>query len=114
MPESRKRVKNIRSSKLTSGNPAKLSAEESRAAASRVSRTPAKVKDPVSPSWYAPLMVGIMTVGLLWVVITYLTGGEFPIPWFFANHRSDWLANGNLYIGFLSMFAGFLGLLRWH
>ncbi|ETJ05112.1 MAG: hypothetical protein Q605_AUC00546G0001, partial [Actinomyces urogenitalis DORA_12] len=26
---------------------------------------------------------------------------------------SDWLVNGNLYIGFLIIMAGFLGLLRW-
>ena len=25
----------------------------------------------------------------------------------------DWLFNGNLYIGFLIMMSGFLGLLRW-
>ena len=80
-----------------SGNPAKAAKaleEESRAAANRVSRTPTKVKDTASPRWYAPTMVTLMVIGLLWVVTTYLF-------------------NGNLYIGFLIMMSGFLGLLRW-
>lgn len=102
-----------------SGNPAKAAAaerermEESRAAANRVSRTPQKVKDVGSPRWYAPLMVGIMVVGLLWVVVTYLFQGRYPLPYFAAHHAGDWLANGNLYIGFVVMLVGFLGLMRW-
>lgn len=102
-----------------SGNPAKAAAAErerieaSRAAANRVSRTPQKVKDAGSPRWYAPLMVAIMIVGLLWVVITYLFQGQYPLPYFATHHAGDWLANGNLYIGFVVMLVGFLGLMRW-
>ena len=102
-----------------SGNPAKAAAAErerleaSRAAANRVSRVPTKVKETGSPRWYAPTMVGLMCVGLLWVVVTYLFKGQYPIPYFTAHHASDWLGNGNLYIGFLIIMAGFLGLLRW-
>lgn len=101
-----------------SGNPAKAAAErerleESRAAANRVSRTPQKVKDTSSPRWYAPTMVGLMIVGLLWVVTTYLFQGRYPLPYFVENHASTWLVNGNLYIGFAVMLLGFLGLLRW-
>ncbi|MCP6451451.1 cell division protein CrgA, partial [Klebsiella pneumoniae] len=58
-----------------SGNPAKAAKaleEESRAAANRVSRTPTKVKDTASPRWYAPTMVTLLVIGLLWVVTTYL------------------------------------------
>lgn len=102
-----------------SGNPAKAAAAErerletSRAAANRVSRTPTKVTDTGSPRWYAPTMVALMCVGLLWVVVTYLFKGQYPIPYFVTHHAGDWLINGNLYIGFLIMIAGFLGLLRW-
>ena len=99
-----------------SGNPAKAAKaleEESRAAANRVSRTPKKVKDTASPRWYAPTMVTLLVIGLLWVVTTYLFEGRYPLPYFAEHHATDWLFNGNLYIGFLIMMSGFLGLLRW-
>ena len=99
-----------------SGNPAKVAKvleEESCAAANRVSRTPTKVKDSASPRWYAPTMVTLMVIGLLWVVTTYLFNGLYPLPYFAKHHATDWLLNGNLYIGFLIMMSGFLGLLRW-
>ena len=99
-----------------SGNPAKAAKaleEESRAAANRVSRTPKKIKDTASPRWYAPTMVTLLVIGLLWVVATYLFGGRYPLPYFAEHHVGDWLYNGNLYIGFLIMLSGFLGLLRW-
>ena len=99
-----------------SGNPAKAAKaleEESRAAANRVSRTPTKVKDTASPRWYAPTMVTLMVIGLLWVVTTYLFNGQYPLPYFTKHHATDWLLNGNLYIGFLIMMSGFLGMLRW-
>ncbi|WP_103063237.1 cell division protein CrgA [Actinomyces qiguomingii] len=102
-----------------SGNPAKRAAaerermEESRAAANRVSRVPRKVKEKGSPRWYAPVMVAFLVTGLLWVVVTYLFKGSYPLPYFVENHASDWLVNGNLYVGFMIMLVGFLGLLRW-
>ena len=99
-----------------SGNPAKAAKaleEESRAAANRVSRTPKKIKDTASPRWYAPTMVTLLVIGLLWVVTTYLFEGRYPLPYFAEHHATDWLFNGNLYIGFLIMMSGFLGLLRW-
>ena len=99
-----------------SGNPAKAAKaleEESRAAANRVSRTPKKIKDTASPRWYAPTMVSLLVIGLLWVVTTYLFDGKYPLPYFTEHHMYDWLYNGNLYIGFLIMLSGFLGLLRW-
>ena len=99
-----------------SGNPAKAAKaleEESRAAANRVSRTPKKIKDTASPRWYAPTMVTLLVIGLLWVVTTYLFDGKYPLPYFTEHHMYDWLYNGNLYIGFLIMMSGFLGLLRW-
>lgn len=110
--EDRKRLARLK----RSGNPAKVAAaleEESRAAANRVSRTPRKIKDVGSPRWYAPAMVTLLITGLLWVVVTYLFKGQYPIPYFVAHHQTDWLVNGNLYVGFVIMMAGFLGLLNW-
>ena len=113
-----KRVRR-RKNPLRSGNPAKVAAERermqsSRAAANRVSRVPVKVKSLGSPRWYAPAMVTLMIIGLLWVVVTYLSKGQFPLPYFTQHYRAaDWRINGNLYVGFLIMMLGFLGLLRW-
>ena len=87
--------------------------QESRAAAARVSRSAVKVKDAGSPAWYAPVMVSVMVLGLLWVVVTYIFQGMYPIPWFVQHHSHDWLINGNLYVGFVLMLVGMLGLLNW-
>ena len=58
-------------------------------------------------------MVALMVIGLLWVVVTYLFKGMYPLPYFLDHHAADWLSNGNLYVGFIIMMVGFLGLLRW-
>ena len=76
-------------------------------------KTEKKSKDTASPRWYAPTMVTLLVIGLLWVVTTYLFQGKYPLPYFVEHHVGDWLFNGNLYIGFLIMMSGFLGLLRW-
>ena len=114
--DSKKSSSSSKKNPKRSGNPAKAAKaleEESRAAANRVSRTPKKIKDTASPRWYAPTMVTLLVIGLLWVVATYLFQGKYPLPYFVEHHGGDWLFNGNLYIGFLIMMSGFLGLLRW-
>lgn len=57
-----------------------------------------------SPSWWAPVMVTLMVVGLLCVVLTYLFKGDLPVPG---------LGNWNLAIGFVVMIVGFFMTLRW-
>ena len=32
-----------------------------------------------NPRWWAPVMVGLMVVGLIYIVVFYLTQQEFPI-----------------------------------
>ena len=117
-PKSSKKKSESPKNPRRSGNPAKAAAskkerQESRAAANRVSRVPVKVKRTGSPNWYAPTMVTLMVIGLLWVVATYLFQGKYPLPYFRSHHEHDWLANGNLYVGFIIMLLGCLGLLRW-
>ena len=56
-----------------------------------------------SPQWWAPVMVTLMIVGLVWVVITYLMGGRWPLP----------IGNYNLLIGIVFMMSGFLMTLKW-
>jgi hypothetical protein len=57
----------------------------------------AKAKQP-SPVWWAPVMVGLMVLGLVWVVVFYLSEGRFPI---------GAIGNWNLLIGFGLMLTGF-------
>ena len=58
-----------------------------------------------SPRWYAPLMVALMVLGLLWIVVYYVAGDHIPFmvglrPWNFA-------------IGFGAMVVGLVMSMRW-
>lgn len=57
-----------------------------------------------NPRWYVPVMLGLMVLGLLWIVVFYLTGGEYPVK--------QW-ANWNLGAGFGLIIAGFLMTTNW-
>lgn len=59
---------------------------------------------PMSPPWWAPTSVVIMCLGLLLVVVFYLSDGHYPVP----N-----IGNWNLAVGLGVSFGGFLMLLRW-
>jgi Cell division protein CrgA len=58
-----------------------------------------------SPPWFAALMVGLLLLGLAWVVCYYLTQAKYPIP---GIH--DW----NLAAGFGVLLVGFGMLTRWN
>ena len=57
-----------------------------------------------NPSWFVPVMLGFIVVGLLWVVVFYISGSMLPIesigPW-------------NIAIGFGIMFIGFIMTTKW-
>ena len=56
-----------------------------------------------NPSWYVPLFVGLMLIGLLWAVVYYLTS-DYPIP-----NIGAW----NLAIAFSILMVGFLMTMAW-
>ena len=60
--------------------------------------------DAPTPVWFKPLMLGFMLLGLLWVLVFYISGTLFPIPGI-----KEW----NLIIGFGIAFIGFLMTTRW-
>lgn len=66
--------------------------------------TPDPLAPKGNPSWYVPVMLGLMIIGLLWVVVHYLTQGEFPVK--------AW-GNWNLVAGFGFIIAGFLMTTNW-
>lgn len=53
---------------------------------------------------YKSVMFGLMILGLLWIVVWYITSGAWPIPA---------AGNGNIFIGFGLAMVGFLMTMRW-
>ncbi|ROS26212.1 cell division protein CrgA [Cellulomonas sp. PhB150] len=58
----------------------------------------------VNPPWFVPVMLGLMLVGLAWIVVTYLSQSQYPIPS---------LGSWNLAIGGVLIVAGFGMTTRW-
>ena len=69
-------------------------------------RTPVKVKS-AGPSHpiYVAVMLGVMLIGLAWLVVNYIAGAKIG---FMAD-----LGNWNFAIGFALMIAGLLMTMRW-
>ncbi|MBA3618252.1 MAG: cell division protein CrgA [Actinomycetota bacterium] len=55
-------------------------------------------------AWVAPVMVTLFLLGLLWIVVFYITQGNLPI---------SPLGNWNLIIGFGFIIAGFVLSTQW-
>lgn len=62
-----------------------------------------KAKKP-NPPWFVPVMLGLMIIGLVWIVVTYLSGAQYPVPG---------ISNWNLVIGFVFVMSGFIMTTRW-
>ncbi|RFU21049.1 cell division protein CrgA [Geodermatophilus marinus] len=58
-----------------------------------------------SPRWYAPVMVALMVLGLLWIVVYYVAGDQIPV----MVSLQAW----NFAIGFGLMVAGLVMSMRW-
>ena len=59
---------------------------------------------PLSPVWWAPVFTTLMIVGLLWIVVFYISGATYPIP-----KIGLWKLAGGGGIAFV----GFLMTMRW-
>jgi hydrogenase-4 membrane subunit HyfE len=57
-----------------------------------------------NPPWFVPVMLTLMVVGLVWVVVFYVTETRFPVPG---------IGNWNLVAGFALVLAGFVMTTRW-
>jgi len=61
-------------------------------------------EDAPNPVWFKPVMFGFMLLGLLWIIVFYVSQTSCPIPQ---------LGTWNILVGFGIMFIGFLMTTRW-
>jgi hypothetical protein len=57
-----------------------------------------------NPVWFKPVMFGLMIIGLLWIIIFYISEGTLPV--------AAW-GSGNIIAGFGIAIIGFLMTTRW-
>jgi hypothetical protein len=79
---------------------------ESKGREKRAYTPPAKPKKAKvgNPPWFVPVMLGLMILGLIWVVTFYISGQQYPVQ--------AW-GRWNLGVGFGLMMAGFAMTTRW-
>jgi hypothetical protein len=61
-------------------------------------------EDAPNPVWFKPVMFGFMLLGLLWIIVFYVSQTSLPIP-----QLGPW----TILVGFGIMFIGFLMTTRW-
>jgi Cell division protein CrgA len=76
-----------------------------------VSRTPVKVKAGPSSVWFVALFVGLMLIGLVWLMVFQLaaTGPTAPSVLNWMAELGPW----NYAVAFAFMIAGLLLTMRW-
>lgn len=67
-------------------------------------RARAAAKEP-SPPWWAPVMVLLMIVGLVYIVVFYVRGDKIP----FMIHLGAW----NYVVGFAPIIIGLMMGMKW-
>lgn len=88
---------------MTQSHPAGKPAKPTPTSVRRPVGSKARSKD-ASPAWYAPTFVALMLLGLVWIVVFYLSQGRFPV---------QSLGNWNLGVGGCLLVGGFLMTTNW-
>ncbi|MCU1508597.1 MAG: cell division protein CrgA [Glaciihabitans sp.] len=78
-------------------------ARETRSQSVRPAETRSGERAP-NPVWFKPVMFGFMLIGLIWIIVFYVSGSSYPVPQ---------LGTWNILVGFGIMFVGFLMTTRW-
>jgi hypothetical protein len=76
-----------------------------------VSRTPVKVKAGPSSVWFVAFFIGLMLIGLMWLLVFQLGATGIDVP-----SALTWMANlgpWNYAIAFAFMITGLLLTMRW-
>ncbi|MGO2664044.1 cell division protein CrgA [Mycetocola reblochoni] len=66
--------------------------------------TPSSGEQAPNAVWFKPVMFGFLLLGLVWIIVYYISAGTLPIP-----AIDVW----NLAIGFGIAFIGFIMATRW-
>ncbi len=56
-----------------------------------------------NPKWLVPTMASLMIAGVVWILIYYVTGAQYPLP----------IRNWNIGVGFVMIISGFMLTTRW-
>lgn len=64
-------------------------------------RAEAARKDAPNPVWFKPVMFGFMLLGLVWIVLFYVTSTNLQLP-------IPQLGQANIFVGFGLVLIGFL------
>ncbi len=57
-----------------------------------------------TPTWYKAVMLGLLVVGLLWLILYYLFQGAYPVPG---------IGTWNIGVGLALMMAGLIMTTKW-
>jgi hypothetical protein len=57
-----------------------------------------------NPTWWAPVFIVLLVVGLLWIVVYYISEYKYPVA-----SLGAW----NLGVGFVLLLGGFAMTMRW-
>nr|KGA08044.1 MAG: hypothetical protein GM42_0150 [actinobacterium acMicro-1] len=67
-------------------------------------RKPRDAEGSPNPVWYKPVMFGFMLLGLVWIIVFYISQATLPVAA---------LGQWNILVGFGIAFIGFLMTTRW-
>lgn len=81
------------------------SSPEGSGASSVDHRTPVKLNATGTSRWYIVVMLGLMVLGLLWIVVNYIAGADIPL----MRDLNAW----NYLIGFGLLIVGLLMTMGW-
>ena len=69
----------------------------------------AKKANEGNPAWFLPVTLGLLILGLIWIMVYYISQTLYPLG---SGTPID-LGAGNIMVGFGLMMAGFAFLTRW-
>jgi len=81
-----------------------------------VANLDAKIKDHdgPTPAWFLRLMAGFLILGLVWILVFYISGAQYPLGSAFSGINPALnLGNWNIAIGFGLVLVGFGMATRW-
>lgn len=99
-----KSITNGGSTSVTADGSEELEGEKNKKALRKAAKRDRTGEPQPTPMWYKVVMIGLMLVGLLWIIVYYLFQGTLPIPGI-----NVW----NLIIGLVFMMTGLIMTTRW-